>query len=189
VKKNFDLMLSKVQELYEISAKKKCALIGCVEDSRGNRWRSILQESLGIEELEEYHDAVLLNELLSKGERSFVFSYTKKPSEHPILNEFRQEWQDKIFAFYIKPSQFDFPLRVEFLNPEGSRPEKRVEEIAGIVLAQSSMHKEYAFPAVLIEADLRARLRPEEINLVKDRLLDKLGRNALILRRRDRRPF
>jgi len=188
VKKSFDLMLEKVQELYSTAAKSKCELVGCVEDSRGNRWRSILEEAFRLEGLEEYHDAVLLNDLLEKGERSFVFSYTKNASEHPILNEFRKEWQNAIFAFYLKPTKFDFPLRVEFLNPEGNALE-RAEKIAGIVLSQASMHKEYAYPTVLIEADLRAKLKPEEINLVRDKIVDKIGKNAFILRRRDRRPF
>ena len=189
IKKNFDIMISKVQELYAVASEKNCELVGCVEDSRGNRWTGILDKELEVEGMEEYHDAVLLNDLLERQERSFIFSYTKNALEHPILNDFKKEWQNAIFAFYLKPTQYDFPLRVEFLNPNNGNPAEKAEKIAGLVLAQSSMHKEYAFPAVLIEADLRAGLKPEEINLVKDKIIDKIGKNAFILRRRDRRPF
>jgi len=189
VKKNFDAMLEKVQELYAKALEKECTLIGCVEDSRGNRWNGILEKELDAESLEEYHDAVLLNDLLEKGERSFCFSYAKSAHEHPILNEFAKEWQDSIFALYLKPTQYDFPLRVEFLNPKNGNPALKADEAASMALAQSSMHREYAFPAVLIEADLRAGLKPEEINLVRDKIVDKIGKNSFILKRRDRRPF
>lgn len=189
IKKSFDLMLGKVQELYAKALESNCSLVGCVEDSRGNRWNGILEKELNAESLEEYHDAVLLNDLLEKSERSFCFSYTKNAREHPILNEFRKEWQNSVFAFYLKPTQYDFPLRVEFLNEKEKNPAEKAREIAPVVLAQSSMHREYAYPAVLIEADLRAGLKPEEISLVRDKIIDKIGKNAFILRRRDRRPF
>lgn len=184
VKNLYNKTIQSFQKLYQTAEEEKCKIIGCVEDSRGTRFREIVSELVPIKE--EYYDTVLLNDLLEKGERTFPFSYTKNPKEHPILNDFEEEYAKQVNAFYLKPTKFDVPLRAEFLS---RKPEKEVEEVAEIVYAQSSMHKEYAYPAVLIEADLRARLKREEISMVCDRIVDRIGQENFILQRRNRRPF
>ena len=90
---------------------------------------------------------------------------------------------------YVRPSLYDRPLRVEFLCPSRSEVPVQANLVAGIALNQSALHREYAFPAVLIEADLRARLRPEEVDWVFEKIMHKLGRKNFWLQRRDRRPF
>jgi hypothetical protein len=55
------------------------------------------------------------------------------------------------------------------------------------VFALSSLHKEYSYPSVLIEADLRAGLNETDISVVYDKLIDKLGPKVRM--RRNSRPF
>jgi hypothetical protein len=180
--------------LYKTAEKNDCTLIACVEDSRGNRFRSILQEEVlakqGVQskELDDCYDSIILDYLLKEGERSMAFKYSPEIEKHPILMDFEKGFAEQVHAFYLKPAEFDRPLRVEFLHA-GKDFEKRIEEISGIVFALSCMHREYAFPSILIEADLHARLKPEEIEIVYQKILDKLGKNINLKMRRSNRPF
>ena len=176
--------------LYQAAEKKNCILIGAVEDSRSTRLSEMLhaQEMITIQKNETLSDTTLLDKALHAGERSMVFSLAENVEKHTILMDFPKEWAHKLHACYVKPSQWDFPLRIEFL----STPEKAIEQadrVSAIAFAQSSLHKDYAFPSVLIEADMRAGLKQEEVELVSDKILSKLGRHTLRLKRRDRRPF
>jgi len=190
-------LISAFQDLYSVAEKKNCELIATVEDSRGSRFRSILQEEIlckekacAPENFDDCFDSVLLDYLLAQGERSFAFKYTSKISEHPILNDFDSKWADSIHAFYLKPSAFDRPLRIEFISREkGSALSEHANKIASITFAQSSLNREYAYPAVLIEADMRARLAPDEIEIIYNKIIDKLGKNFKLKLRRDNRPF
>ena len=180
--------------LYSVAKNNSTILVGCVEDSRGSRFRQILQEevipstSVKIDPklLDCVFDASLLDYYLNCGERTFAFPYTNS-SSHAILKDYSVEWADSIFVFYIKCSLFDKPLRVEFVLNKGSDLKRVASEVAGVVLALSSIHKEYSFPSVLIEADIRAGLSEQEINVVYERLVDKLGGKVKL--RRNNRPF
>lgn len=195
VKDSYHRMLEEFQSLYQAAEKNGCELIACVEDSRGSRFRQILQEQLlanrkGLsEQLENCYDAILLDYLLGQGERSLAFSYTSKVNEHPILMDFDEKWSNSIRAFYIKPVAFDRPLRVEFLHTNGESLSGHASDVASIVFAQSCMHREYAYPQILMEADLHARLTPQEIEIVYDKILNKLGKGFKLRLRRDYRPF
>ncbi len=211
IKSAYHTMLQQFQSLYETAEKNNCELVACVEDSRGSRFRQIMQQSLlqakalgkaaasqehllagqkGMaEQLESCYDAIILDYLLKKGERSSAFAYTADVKEHPILMDFEERWARAVHAFYIKPAAFDRPLRVEFLHPNGESISTHADAIAPIVFAQSCMHREYAFPAILIEADLHARLTPQEIEVVFDKILNKLGKGFKLRMRRDNRPF
>jgi hypothetical protein len=103
--------------------------------------------------------------------------------------DFEEKWSKSVHAFYLKPVAFDRPLRVEFLHTPGQNISGHASEIASIVFSQSCMHREYAYPAILIEADLHARLHPDEIELVYDKILNKLGKGFKLRLRRDYRPF
>jgi hypothetical protein len=74
-------------------------------------------------------------------------------------------------------------------NKKGKDFSEHVGKIASVVFALSSSHREYAFPSVLIEADLRARLKPDEIEIVFNKILDKLSKNFKLRLRREGRPF
>jgi len=184
-------VISKFESLFKTAMEKKCTVIGCVEDSRGTRFKEIVEETIGREGfagLNECFDAVLLDSLLKEGERSFAFPYAKNTEEHPVLKDFSKEFAGMVHAFYIKPSALDRPLRVEFLLGM-KQGRKEIDRIASVVYAQSCLHREYAYPSVLIEADLRARLRPEEVEIICDKIFDKIGGSARLELRRGKRPF
>ncbi len=195
IKSAYHKMLEEFQALYQVAEKNNCELIACVEDSRGNRFRQILQEQLLAnqpslsDQLNNCYDAIILDYLLKPGERSLAFSYTTKINEHPILMDFDEKWSNSIRAFYIKPVAFDRPLRVEFLHANGESISEHASKVASIVFAQSCMHREYAYPTILIEADMHARLTPQEIEIVYDKILNKLGKAFKLRLRRDYRPF
>lgn len=195
VNKLYHELLEQFQGLYALAEKNDCTLLGCVEDSRGSRFRTIVQKEILTkkkliqpEQLENLFDSSILDHLLEKGQRSFAFPYSEKTSEHPILNEFGKEWQNSVYAMYLKPTEFDRPLRVEFLF-KGKNLEKEADEIASVVYALSSSHREYAYPTILIEADLRARLQPNEVETVFNKIVDKLSKSVKIRLRREGRPF
>ncbi len=180
------------ESLFETAERKKCDLIACVEDSRGTRFKSILKEFLldkfpVLSGLNECYDSTILNYLLKEGERSFAFPYASSVKMHPVLNDFDEKWASMVHALYLKPSALDRPLRIEFLSQEKDLAE-RAQRLSAVTMALSSMHRSYAYPSVLIEADLRAKLKPEEINVVCDKISDRLGRHFLGLRRNSR-PF
>ncbi len=194
VKSFYEEIVELFQNFYSVAEENKTELISCVEDSRGLRFKTILEFVLkhfngnSPKELDSSYDAILLDYILKEGERSLAFSYTASVKEHPVLNDFKKEWAEKIHAFYLKPSAFDRPLRVEFIKSKEPLSEQ-VERISSIVYSLSSFHREYAYPSILIEADLRAKLRPEEIEIVLDKISDKLGARFNLLMRRDKRPF
>jgi hypothetical protein len=85
-----------------------------------------------------------------------------------------KDLEAEIYFFYMRPLGDDTPIRVEFLTKEFDR-------VATIVQSLSKISRSYAYPAVLIEADLRAALNPIEMEK-----LDKLNLRPL---RRNSRPF
>lgn len=181
-------------QLYATAQKNNCLLIGTIEDSRSERLKELLNQNilpkhqLKLDGMDGLQDAAILDKALQAGERSFAFAYAHDVRKHSILMDFPTPIAAQLHACYVKPSQWDYPIRCEFF----SIPEKLTENaqrVAEYVYAQSCLHKEYAFPAVLIEADLRAGLKPEEIEMVSDKIFSKVGRHTIHLRRRDRRPF
>jgi len=183
LKKFYKEVIGEFEMLYENSQKMGCLLIGVIEDSRGARMKKIIENEIG-ESFNMLGDVGIANILLRKNERTFVFSYSSEAEKHYILADFKEEWRNKIFAFYLKPSEFDVPIRVEFISENKSIANK----IASIILSLSSFHKEYAYPSVLIEADMRARLNDKEINMVFEGL-EKRIKGEFALMRRERRPF
>jgi hypothetical protein len=183
------------QSLYELAEDKNVELVATVEDSRGNRFNSLVQQDVlskkkivAQEQLDNLFDSSLLDYLLLKGERTSSFTYTGNIEKHPVLMDFSEKWADSIYGFYLKPCELDRPLRVEFIHSSGNI-EKHSSEIASIVYSLSCLHREYAYPSILIEADLRAKLNPQEIEIVYNKILDKLGKSVKIKMRRDSRPF
>jgi len=199
INEEYSSVVALFQHLYSVAEKNSCTLIACVEDSRGTRFRQILEEevlpaqkNLSVKslagELKDSFDASLLDYFLVEGERTFAFHYTKNTESHAILKDYNPAWSKNIFVFYLKASNFDKPIRVEFIS-KGSVSElkKKADEISSLVFALSSLHREYCFPSILIEADMRARLNEQDISVVYDKLIDKLGPKVRM--RRNARPF
>ncbi|HZX33839.1 MAG TPA: DNA double-strand break repair nuclease NurA [archaeon] len=194
IAKDYSGIIKEFESLYSFAEGKNCTLIATVEDSRGSRFRQIMQEvvlpkngAVGAEQLDGFFDSAFLDYFLAEGERTFAFTYTKNIKQHPVLQDFSKEWGNKIHGFYLKPSALDRPLRVEFIS-KGNLKEK-ADEIASVVYALSSLHREYAYPSVLIEADFHAKLKPNEIDIVFSKIMDKLGNSLKLRMRRDNRPF
>lgn len=186
------------QSLYGVAEKNGCTLIACVEDSRGSRFNQIMREeilpkargvSVSSGVLEKTFDSVFLDYFLNEGERTFAFPYTKNTDNHAILKDYSKEWSEKIFVFYLKASGHDKPLRVEFIckKNSGGGLKECADKISEVVFSLSALHREYVYPSVLIEADLRARLSPDEINIIYEKLIDKVGTEVML--RRNARPF
>lgn len=184
-------------DLYKCAEKNSVELVGCVEDSRGSRFSGILSETVlpffqkpKLSGLGGLLDSVLLDHVLEKNERCFAFPYTKSIKEHAILQDFGKEWGERVFACYVKPSIFDRPLRFEFLHASGKDAlTVHADKIASVLLSLGGLHREYAYPSVLIEADLRARLKPEEIDIVFNKIFDQLSKQVRMQLRRNSRPF
>src|SRR3989344_4273498 len=160
---NYRRMILAYVDLFEAVRLRKTALAGVIEDSRGTRFCEVLNSILLTHfsasmppelkiVLTRTKDSNLLSYTLKKGERSLVFPYSSKSSQHPILREF--EVKDKIFTFYLKTVEFDRPLRVDFLGDKGAVD--KVDLISSVLLKMAG-HSNYGIPSVLIEADQRAK--------------------------------
>lgn len=166
-------------------------IFGAVEDSKGTGFikKVISSETLTPEEkriLEHSVDTNFLDYVLDIGERTFIFDYSENAKEHPVLMDLPSA--DRIRCFYIKVTKFDRPLRVEFLSQGAD--EKKADELASLVFRMSSHHQEYAFPSVLMEADLQAHLTNKEMDDLYYSLCCHIGEvSSLQERRRDIRPF
>ena len=194
IAKNYIDIIKEFESFYELAEKNNCTLIATVEDSRGSRFRQMLQDEIAgkenlieKEKLDGMLDSSFLDYFLSLGERSCAFTYTKNIRQHPVLSDFNESWSNNIYGLYIKPSNYDRPLRVEFIS-KGNLSEK-ANEVASVAFALSSLHREYAYPSVLIEADFHARLKPDEIEIIYNKIMDKLGNSIKLKMRRDNRPF
>lgn len=166
------------------SLKRLCScpslVIGCVEDSKGKEACKIISEAMkesnvdGADIIANTRDSVFLYNLLEQGERTFVF----KRSE-PVLEDLNQN----VYSFYIKPAEFDRPLRVDFINPEDA------ERISSIIMCLYA-NNTYGFPIPLIEADMRAKLQEKDIEVAHDIISDMSGMPSSLMRlRRNIRPF
>jgi len=163
------------KKLYSLSQSKNVAIAGVIKDSRGKRFMEIVKDKVD----ENCSDSVFLHHLLNEGERTFVFNYRE---ENTIIRDL-SPWGKKVNIFYLKPSKNDRPLRIEFLPSKYS-----FSEFASILYTLSSISSSYAYPAILIEADMRAALNPEEMDSAEKMFSFYSGGGILPLRRNSR-PF
>ncbi len=194
-------MVDAYTKLFEACEANDTLLAGVVEDSRGGRLCELLRErvlptlNLGKEEveaasqlLEETRDTVMLSYLLKEGERSFAFTYSRSPREHPTLREF-ERFGEKVVSFYLRTASGDRPVRVDTLLASGRDEERTLETIASLLLSLRYSSR-YGMPTVLVEADRRVRLRERDFRLVESELAKKIGRAPTLLRlRREGRPL
>ena len=191
-------------ELYRSCTETGIPLAGVVKDSRSARFidifrRKVLPSLLGgglsldeastlsknLEILNHSRDTVLLDHVLSVGERSFTFRYAGSPSS--VLRDIGG-WGSRISAFYLKTVPYDRPLRVEFLEMNGEQT-RVADRIASLIYALSAHHAAFGLPSVLIEADVCARLSEEDLDMVRDSITARLGPFAPLDLRRRMIPF
>lgn len=197
LKEYYNTLIGTYKALFELSKSKKFILAGVVEDSRGVKFCDILQrrtlsqvktevtKELGFI-LGKTKDSNLLYYALDKGERTCVFNYSQNPEAHPVLKEF-SDMNDSFHSFYLKTVDFDRPLRIDFLC---SQDLQDVVNELSTVMMQTSGHSGYGIPAVLIEADQRAKLSENDMTMFYTDLINRIGNvSTLFKMRREMRPF
>jgi len=127
-------------------------------------------------------DTFFTNFLLKEKERTAIFPYASENKKTPVMKDLG-DFSDSVFLFYLKPSDHDLPLRIEFFDCG-----KSIGEIASILLSLCSLSSNFAYPAILIEADLCAAMDPLEMERVKKELF-MLSKGAMQELRRNSRPF
>ncbi len=193
-------VISLYQKLFDACRKRGVLLAGVNKDSRGRAALGYLEKA--VPALEPFHskvaswtDSLFLSQVLREGERSFAFRYTKAKEIHPVMRDLGA-WSEAVCSLYLRPSATDRPLRVDYLNPallegDAAKANAATNEIANKIFALCRVSARYAYPAALVEADLRAALNPLELERTLERLASKAGREnpfLLSLRRNDR-PF
>jgi len=154
------------KELYSACGDKGTLLCGVIKDSRSRK----LASSMGF----SCSDTVLCSHMLKKAERTAVFPYFEDKQKEPA------GFWEKLRVFYMKPSENDLPLRVEFIGEEGD-----VSRVSSLIFSLSSISESFAYPAILIEADMRAAMDRNEAEGLQADI------RALEMRplRRNSRPF
>lgn len=182
----YEEVLGLYSRLFSSCESRGTRLLGVIKDSRGRRFIEVLEKMLvemERETLRRSNDTSFLSFLLKEGERTCSFTYATSAKEHVVLKDLK-EWGPRVCALYLRPVPDDRPLRIEFLSPTPA------SEVASAVRGLSTINKKYAYPAVLIEADLRAAMDPLELERAYKDLFVRTGlRSAMMKLRRDSRPF
>lgn len=198
-------LMGAFSSLYDTCTKSRILLAGVVKDSRSARFIDIFQRKVLPSLIDGYdippgqismladadflacsRDTAFLDHMLGVGERSFTFRYAGTLDCH-VLRDLG-EWAPQIYVFYIKTVPYDRPLRIEFIQSK-REPAHTADQIASLIYALSAHHDAYGLPSVLMEADVRARLAEEELDIVRDSIADRIGPSTLLDLRRHRRPF
>jgi len=197
LKEYYDNLVKIYGNLFDVAKRKKIILAGVIEDSRGIKFCDIINRRL-ISQIdseiakelklivEKTKDSNLLYYALEKGERTCVFNYSQNPLVHPVLKEF-ENTNNSFYSFYLKTVDFDRPIRVDFIASENV---KEVADKLSSILIQTSGHSGYGMPAVLIEADQRAKLTENDMDMFYFDLMNRIGNvSTLFKMRREMRPF
>ena len=160
--------LSLYSSLHSRSSEGGCLLLGVIKDTRSKKLSKSLDAGCS--------DSIFCDYLLSEGQRTrdFPYSEEKTTSDFPALAQ-------KVRVFYIKPSASDLPLRIETLDSAGG-----IERAASVVHSLCAISEHFAYPAALIEADMRAALDSAHLDSVESSLIRLSGMRPL---RRNSRPF
>jgi len=157
----YQKLMAMVAALFEKAKRQQCALIGGVKDTRARRWVATM-DGFG-------NDSLFFHYYLEAGEKTEAVTY-----DETILGK-------QVKILYMKPSSEDLPLRIEFLDNTDE------EKIAGTIFGLTAISPNHAYPAPLVEADLRAMVLPEEMERLEQRLHLRLP--FLHTLRRNDRPF
>jgi len=168
-------LVSLFGKLYSECKKRDCILAGVIKDTRAKRLVELVDKSLDVP------DTVFAGHLLDEKERTCAFSYSDNKSQ-PVLKDL-EEHSGTLKVFYLRPSKEDIPLRIEYLDCG-----KSADEIASSICSLSSVSRSFAYPAVLIEADLCAAMDSVEMEGVKKQLFA-LSKGGIRPLRRNSRPF
>ncbi len=198
-------LVESYKSLFAACLENNCVLAGVVKDSNSRHflktvstWDSVQEKKLA-DAISKTNDSAFLHLLLNEGERTAAFAFSE--NENPRLRDFGNIGAT-VCGMYLKPAKYDRPLRVDFLLPaaaagidagDGGKEMGEnafVKRLAEVLNFLSLGHRAYAYPAVLVEADLRAALDPKELDFASREVLAKVGRSAPFMQlRRNTRPF
>jgi hypothetical protein len=174
-------MILAYKTLYEFCLQEGILLCGVVEDSRDNQF----YQSIRTGPETNCRDTAILFDSLEKGERTFAMRHGGASQIGGPLGILAKN----VFSFYLKPAEFDRPLKVDFLSKEGLVPET-VRKVSEAIHNTSRFNRNYGLPTVTIEADARAKLREEDLEQISEQIADRAGETPLSLAlRRKNRPF
>ena len=185
---DYDHLVDTTKKMYLLSFKNSVPLAGIVEDSRSQTFVkgccSIL-DSVTMKDLENVRDTHFLTHCLSVGERTSIFRTVDTGDKVPAeINGF----ENNLFSFYIRPSEFDRALRIDFVA--GDDPVALGSRIASAVFSMSRHNSVYGIPPVIIDADQRAKLSGEELLFVEREIKKRTGNlSSFSELRRNSRPI
>jgi hypothetical protein len=169
------------KSLFSACDESGCLLAGVIKDSRGKHLLNLLSTEIPLlmqfsNSLRGASDSLFLSHLLKGGERSCAFNHSSRVN-NSILRDLG-DFGDRICSFYLRPSSDDYPLRIDFLFKDRDS----LSELSSILSGMCSASKRFAYPPILIEADLRAMLDQREIDYatrdISSGRLEPLRRNA-----------
>lgn len=175
----YNTVLDLYKELYRTAP----LLASVVKDSRGDRLGRFLSKK-GIK-IPNWQDVSWLNYVLREGEYTYPIPYSDEPEKHATLKDLGHHARN-IYLFYIRPSPYDRPYRVEFYS---KNPEEDATTLASLLYPLSSLNPHYSIPPFLVEADLRARLSRESLSHIKSYIERRVAATFPHLRIFERRPW
>lgn len=211
------LLVKRYKELFKLCAESGVCIAGVVKDSRGKRMMEVLskhtaercadtvflnhmlregERSCVLHYSSNPKQHAVLKDLGEWGDKIRICYIKPVAGDRPLRIEFIEPTIKRgevqlvprcmgLEAKGVSPSAVrgGRPLRVEFL--EGSR---KYGGVIGMVASLSKINRNYAYPAVLIDADLRAAMDPLELERAK-RSLSLFAGPELLQLRRNSRPF
>jgi len=182
----FERLLAEYRFLFAECSAADVTLVGVVKDSKSRNYLDALRKSDGLSDFYSEHakflsstnDSAFLSMALEENERSGLVKFERQDLGRDMC-------RTTCAATYVKASKYDRPLRLEF--SDCTKADVASKTICGLCKGNSR----YAYPAILIEADLRAAMDPKELEVAYARLCAKVGPDAVSLRRlrRNERPF
>ncbi|MCD6227399.1 DNA double-strand break repair nuclease NurA [Candidatus Micrarchaeota archaeon] len=169
---SYNRLIELYKSLYKTCYEKGINLAGIVKDTRG---RVFLNNMKHLNLPENINDIFFLNVCLSKGEMVKPILYGA--GTHPTIEDISLPWPIKVT--YMSPSEYDSVLRVEIVEFNDDSV-KTFNDVYNL----SSMSNKFAYPPPLIDIDLHARLRSEDLLF-----LDNQSKLMGLIKRRNRRPF
>lgn len=177
------VLVKTVAGLFRLCMEKGILIAGMAKDSRGKRilelFRSLHPEKAGA----FGNDVSLLYELMPACTRTSIVGYENPDSarqgKNLILRDIEKAgFSGTVNVYYQRVSMQDKPIRIEIINSDP-------DSVAGKIHSLCSISRRYTYPAVLIDADLRAKVEPRDL----DRLIRVLTLELLQGMRRRNRPF
>ena len=175
-------LYEEVVGLFKSLYREEPLVVGVVKDTRGRRLSNFLREE-GVK-VPGGSDVMWLSYVLREGEYTAPVPYSDNPEDHPTLIDLMPH-SKHVYVMYIRLSESDRPVRVEFYSKNPKRDAGKIAEVLYSLTPRTS----YSIPPFLVEVDMRARLGRETMNFVKSYIERVFVSRYPHVRLFDRRPF